>query len=156
MLRAGALVLVWVLVAAPASAQAPAPLPPAAAAPQPLSAAELDAMLAPYAGAPPDALGQVLDAARYPADLMAASAWARQPAESRGEPNPAWLPTIRQLAERAPRTLDYLTQNMAATAAVGSAYQNQPNDVWLAFGRGPAPSRGAAGSATFPGPGPTG
>ena len=47
----------------------------------------------------------------------------------------SWPPTVRVLAERAPRTLEFLTRDLANTSALGSAYQNQPNDVWLAYGR---------------------
>lgn len=147
--------LVAMGLVAPAAAQAPAPPAAAVSAQRPLSPTELDALLAPYAGAPQDALGQVLDAARYPADLMAANAWAKQPAEGRGEANPGWAPTVRTLAERAPRTLDFLAQNIAATAALGSAYQAQPNDVWLAFGRVTLAARQQAQPADDRQPAPT-
>ncbi|MDO9714281.1 DUF3300 domain-containing protein, partial [Paracraurococcus lichenis] len=101
----------------------------------PLRADELDRLLAPYAGAPQDSLGVVLDACRYPADLVEASGWSQQAEATRGPAKQTWPPTVRLLAERAPRTLEYLTRDLAATSALGSAYQNQPNDVWLAYGR---------------------
>jgi sulfatase-modifying factor enzyme 1/uncharacterized protein DUF3300 len=107
----------------------------AARAPQPLGAERLDALLAPFAGAPQDVLGVVLDACRYPTELLEATQWARQPEATRGPIKETWPPTVRVLAERAPRTLEYLTQDMAMTAALGSAYQYQPNDVWMAYGR---------------------
>lgn len=100
-----------------------------------LAPEQLDALLAPFAGAPQDLLGVVLDACRYPDDLLAAAQWARAPEAMRGAASGAWAPTVRLLAERAPRTLDYLAQDIARTSALGSAYQSQPNDVWLAYGR---------------------
>lgn len=135
-----ALALAWGM---PAAAQQPrAPVP--ATETQRLTAAQLDALLEPYAGAPQEAVGLVLDAARYPADLMAASAWAAQPEADRGPVNDSWPPPVKVLAERAPRTLAYLTENMASTAALGAAYATQPNDVWLAYGRVTARAEEAA------------
>ncbi|NOG69108.1 DUF3300 domain-containing protein [Roseicella sp. DB1501] len=106
-----------------------------AAGSQALSAEALDRLLEPFAGAPQDSLGIVLDAGRYPNDLIEASLWARTPEASRGAVKESWAPTVRILAERAPQTLDYLTRDLATTAALGSAYGSQPNDVWLAYGR---------------------
>ena len=92
-------------------------------------------MLEPFAGAPQDVLAVVLDACRYPTELVAATQWAAKPAAEREPATQAWPPPVRLLAERAPRTLQYLTQDIASTAVLGAAFQNQPNDVWLAFGR---------------------
>jgi Protein of unknown function (DUF3300) len=133
-----------VLAATPARAQEQraqaAPVPgQAAVAPgpkaPPLSAEDLDRLVEPFAGAPQDTLGVVLDACRYPSDLLDAARWSQQPEGTRGAAKEAWPPTVRVLAERAPRTLEFLTRDLANTSALGSAYQNQPNDVWLAYGR---------------------
>ena len=136
------------LSAAPLAATAPqAQQQPAQAAPAPastgdpvakpplLGAGDLDRLVEPFAGAPQDMLGVVLDACRYPDDLLDAAHWVEQPNETRGAAKDKWPPTVRVLAERAPRTLDFLTRDLAHTSALGSAYQNQPNDVWLAYGR---------------------
>src|SRR5918997_3967897 len=103
--------------------------------PPPLGAEDLDRLLEPFAGAPQDTLGVVLDACRYPNDLLDAARWVEQPEGTRGAAKDSWPPTVRLLAEQAPRTLDFLTRDLASTSALGSAYQNQPNDVWLAYGR---------------------
>lgn len=137
-----------VLSAAPLAATAPqAQQQPAQAVPGPapagdpgakpplLGAEDLDRLVEPFAGAPQDMLGVVLDACRYPNDLLDAAHWVEQPKEMRGAAKDTWPPTVRVLAERAPRTLDFLTRDLAHTSALGSAYQNQPNDVWLAYGR---------------------
>jgi hypothetical protein len=103
--------------------------------PAPLNTEALDRLLEPFAGAPQDILGVVLDACRYPSDLLDALRWSQQPEATRGPVKESWPPTVRLLAEQAPRTLDFLTHDLASTAALGSAYQNQPNEVWLAYGR---------------------
>jgi F0F1-type ATP synthase membrane subunit c/vacuolar-type H+-ATPase subunit K len=131
-----------------AAAEVPAPSP------RRLGAEELDALLAPFAGAPQDMLGVVLDACRYPADLLAAGQWLRTPEATRGPASNSWAPTVRVLAERAPRTVDYLIQDIARTAALGAAYQTQPNDVWLAYGRVTAAREVPAAAAATPPPPP--
>lgn len=117
------------------AAPAPAPAGDPGAKPPLLGAGDLDRLVEPFAGAPQDMLGVVLDACRYPDDLLDAAHWVEQPNETRGAAKDKWPPTVRVLAERAPRTLDFLTRDLARTSALGSAYQNQPNDVWLAYGR---------------------
>jgi uncharacterized membrane protein YgcG len=117
------------------TAPALAPLPSSQAGTPTLTAGQLESLLEPFAGAPQDVLAVVLDACRYPTELVAATQWATKPADERGPAPQAWPPPVRLLAERAPRTLQYLTQDIASTAVLGAAFQNQPNDVWLAFGR---------------------
>jgi hypothetical protein len=117
------------------TAPALAPSPTAQAATPTLTAEQLEGLLEPFAGAPQDVLAVVLDACRYPTELVAATQWATKPADERGPAPQAWPPPVRLLAERAPRTLQYLTQDIASTAVLGAAFHNQPNDVWLAFGR---------------------
>jgi hypothetical protein len=137
-----------VLSAAPLAATAPqAQQQPGQVAPAPAStgdpgakpplfgAEDLDRPVEPFAGAPQDTLGFVLDACRYPNDLLDATHWVEQSKETRVAAKDKWPPTVRLLAERAPRTLDFLTRDLAHTSALGSAYQNQPNDIWLAYGR---------------------
>ena len=103
--------------------------------PAPATAEQIERLVTPFAGAPQNVLGIVFDACRYPAQLLEAVQWSQQPEATRGPARETWAPTVRLLAEQAPRTLEYLTQNMSTTAALGSAYQHQPNDVWLAYGR---------------------
>lgn len=158
-----AIVIPAVLLGPPQSA---AQSPPAASGSAPLTDAEIERLVAPYAGAPPAALGVVFDASRYPADLGDAQAWLRQPEADRGPPKETWPPSVRRLAERAPQVVDHLTADIASTAALGAAYQNQPNQVWQAYGKATAqlqsaqeppaePQPPAAGTALAPQPDPT-
>lgn len=108
---------------------------PAAPASTPLSDAQIERLVAPYAGAPPAALGVVFDASRYPADIADAKVWLDKPEADRGAPKETWPPSVRRLAERAPQVVDHLAADMASTSALGAAYQNQPNQVWQAYGK---------------------
>jgi hypothetical protein len=118
-----------------AEAQNPSPAQTRVAASDQLSAMQIEVLVAPFAGASPDALGIVFDAARYPAELLEAAEWLRRPEAERGAADATWPPSVRRLAERAPQAIVYLTSDMRSTAALGAAYQNQPNDVWLAYGK---------------------
>ena len=138
-LLAGLLTYPVAVAAQPAPPRTDAATPDLRAAAPPdaprLTPEQMDRLLEPFAGAPQDIPGIVLDACRYPSELLEAAQWSRQPEASRGPAKDSWPPTVRLLAERAPRTVDYLTQDIARTAALGSAYQTQPNDVWMAYGR---------------------
>jgi hypothetical protein len=84
-------------------------------------------LLGPFAGTPQDVLAVVLDPCRYPMELVVATQWASKPAAERGPAEKAWPPPVRLLVERAPRTLQYLTQDIASIAVLGAAFPNQPN-----------------------------
>jgi len=104
----------------------------------PMSAAELEQLLAPIALYPDNLLAQILAASTYPAQVAAADQWLHQMqaqgysspdqiaggAEAQGE----WDPSVKALTAF-PQTLDMLNQNLQWTTALGNAYYNQPQDV---------------------------
>ncbi len=104
----------------------------------PLSAAQLEQLLAPIALYPDNLLAQILAASTYPAQVAAADGWLHQMqaqgygsqdqiaagAEAQGE----WDPSVKALTAF-PQTLDMLNQNLQWTTALGNAYYNQPQDV---------------------------
>ena len=63
-----------------------------------LGPADLDRLIEPFAGAPQDTLGVVLDACRYPSNFLDAARWTQQPEGTRGAAKDSWPPTVRVLA----------------------------------------------------------
>lgn len=105
---------------------------------QPLSAADLEQLLAPIALYPDNLLAQILAGSTYPAQVAAADQWLHQmQAQGYGSPDQlaagaeaqgAWDPSVKALTAF-PQTLDMLSQNLQWTTALGNAYYNQPQDV---------------------------
>ena len=102
---------------------------------QPLSADQLEQLVAPIALYPDALLAQVLAAATYPAQIAAADQWVR----SLGYASPdqiaagvsaqsSWDPSVKALTAF-PQVLSQLDQNLQWTTALGNAYYNQPQDV---------------------------
>jgi hypothetical protein len=111
---------------------------PAGPTQQPLSAAELEQLLAPIALYPDNLLAQILAASTYPAQVAAADEWMHQ-MQAQGTASPDqiaagaeaqsdWDPSVKALTAF-PQTLDMLNQNLQWTTALGNAYYNQPQDV---------------------------
>jgi len=104
----------------------------------PLSADELEQLLAPVALDPDALLAQVLAASTYPAQIAAADQWLQQMnAQGHNDPNQivagadaqtGWDPSVKALTAF-PQVLDMLNQNLAWTTNLGNAYYNQPQDV---------------------------
>jgi hypothetical protein len=104
----------------------------------PLSAGDLEQLLAPVALYPDNLLAQILAASTYPAQVAAADQWLHQAqqqgyassdqiaegAQAQGD----WDPSVKALTAF-PQTLDTLNQNLQWTTALGNAYYNQPQDV---------------------------
>lgn len=113
-------------------AQQPAPTQ------QPLSAGDLEQLLAPIAIYPDNLVAQILAAATYPAQVAAADQWVKgMTAQGYGSPDQlaagantesAWDPSVKALTAF-PQVLDMLNQNLQWTTALGNAYYNQPQDV---------------------------
>ena len=105
---------------------------------QPLSAGELEQLLAPIALYPDNLLAQILAASTYPAQVAAADQWLHgMQSQGYGSPDQVaagaeahgdWDPSIKGLTAF-PQVLDTLNQNLAWTTALGNAYYNQPQDV---------------------------
>jgi hypothetical protein len=105
---------------------------------QPLTADQLEQLLAPVALYPDGLLAQILAASTYPAQIAVADQWLRQMnAQGQGDPNQIvagandhtdWDPSVKALTAF-PQTLDMLSQNLEWTTSLGNAYYNQPQDV---------------------------
>jgi hypothetical protein len=112
--------------------------PPAGPTQAPLSANDLEQLLAPIALYPDNLLAQILAASTYPAQVAAADQWVRQmQAQDYGSPEQiaagadsenGWDPSVKGLTAF-PQVLEMLSQNLNWTTALGNAYYNQPQDV---------------------------
>jgi len=106
------------------------PQPPA----QPLTAAQLEQLLAPIALYPDTLVAQVLAAATYPAQVVGADHWL----QSQGYASPdqivagadaqSWDPSVKALTAF-PQVLAQMDHNLQWTTDLGNAYYNQPQDV---------------------------
>jgi hypothetical protein len=104
----------------------------------PLSADQLEQLLAPVALYPDALLAQMLAASTYPAQIAAASQWLREmQAQGYNDPNQivagadaqtGWDPSVKALTAF-PQVLDMLNHNLEWTTNLGNAYYNQPQDV---------------------------
>ena len=101
---------------------------------QPLSAEQLDQLVAPIALYPDALLAQVLTAATYPTQVVEADRWVQAqgnaPAEQigAGAENHNWDPSVKALTAF-PTVLAQLDKNIQWTTDLGNAYYNQPQDV---------------------------
>jgi hypothetical protein len=101
---------------------------------QPLSAQQLDQLVAPIALYPDALLAQVLAAATYPTQVVEADRWRQAqgsaPAEqiAAGAENQNWDPSVKALTAF-PTVLAQLDKNIQWTTDLGNAYYNQPQDV---------------------------
>ena len=112
--------------------------PDAGPAQQPLSAGDLEQLLAPIALYPDNLLAQILAASTYPAQVAVADQWVNNMrAQGYGSPDQIaagaqaqgdWDPSVKALTAF-PQVLDMLNQNLQWTTALGNAYYNQPQDV---------------------------
>jgi Protein of unknown function (DUF3300) len=101
---------------------------------QPLTAQQLEQLVAPIALYPDALVAQVLTAATYPEQVMAADRWRQAqgyaPAEQiAGEANAqAWDPSVKSLTAF-PQVLAEMVRNQQWMADLGAAYFNQPQDI---------------------------
>ena len=102
---------------------------------QPLSADELEQMLAPIALYPDTLVAQILAASTYPAQVAAADQWLRAMGNAPPEQiaggasaQTSWDPSIKALTAF-PQVLAMLDRNLQWTTNLGNAYYNQPQDV---------------------------
>jgi hypothetical protein len=105
---------------------------------QPLSAGDLEQLIAPVALYPDNLLAQILAASTYPAQVAVADQWVHgMQSQGYGSPDQIaagaeahgdWDPSIKALTAF-PQVLDMLNQNLAWTTGLGNAYYNQPQDV---------------------------
>ncbi len=101
---------------------------------QPLSAGQLNQLVAPIALYPDALVAQVLAAATYPTQVVEADRWRQAqgnaPAEqiAAGAENHNWDPSVKALTAF-PTVLAQLDKNIRWTTDLGNAYYNQPQDV---------------------------
>ncbi len=109
--------------------------PAAAPVQQPLTASQLEQLLAPVALYPDSLLAQVLAASTYPAEVSAADSWLNSMAGASPDQivaganaQASWDPSVKALTAF-PQVLGMLAQNLQWTTSLGNAYYNQPQDV---------------------------
>jgi hypothetical protein len=103
----------------------------------PLSAQELQQLVAPIALYPDSLVAQILGAATFPDQIAAASGWLKQYSSVTGpllmqavDAQP-WDPSVKALTQF-PSVLDNLAKNLAWTSSLGEAYHTQSTDVMAA------------------------
>jgi Protein of unknown function (DUF3300) len=125
------------------SSQAPAQDASTQAAPEeyaPLTADELDALVAPIALYPDALVAQVLGAATFPYEIVDAGFWMKDNSTLTGEAlakavdQQSWDPAVKALTQF-PSVLENLAKNLAWTSSLGEASATQQADVMAAIQR---------------------
>jgi hypothetical protein len=102
---------------------------------QPFAADQLEQLVAPIALYPDNLVAQVLAAATYPAQVVAADNWLQ--AQGYASPDQIaygadaqtnWDPSVKALTAF-PQVLDLMNHDLRWTTDLGNAYYNQPQDV---------------------------
>lgn len=148
------LLLLFALVCAPLlAAQSPAPLPANekgdSPAQPPLTAAQLDALLAPIALYPDPLLAILLPATTFPADIVLAARFVAAGGRPKTFDAQPWDDSVKALA-RHPEILQWLDQNLDWTRRVGAAFALQPAEVLASAQRLRAAAHAAGNLDTTP------
>jgi len=120
----------------------------------PMSASELQALLAPIALYPDALVAQILAAATFPDQVAIADYWLQQNRNLSGGSliravdKQSWNASVKALTEF-PLVLDNLAKNLNWTSSLGETYHNQPSEVMSAIQtlRAQAKAAGALKSA---------
>jgi Protein of unknown function (DUF3300) len=119
-----------------AGAQEPAPAGSGSEA-APLSANDLQQLVAPIALYPDALVAQVLGAATFPDQIQAADGWLQQNQQLKGNDlmkavdKQPWDPSVKALTQF-PSVVDNMAKNLSWTSSLGEAYHNQAQDVMAA------------------------
>lgn len=103
----------------------------------PMSASELQALVAPIALYPDAIVAQILSAATFPDQVAIADYWLQQNKNLTGNAlmqavdKQSWDPSVKALTEF-PSVLDNMAKNLTWTSSLGEAYHNQTSDVMTA------------------------
>jgi len=103
----------------------------------PLSADDLQQLVAPIALYPDALVAQILGAATFPDQVAFANDWLLQnkgltgAALTKAIDAQSWDPSVKALTQF-PSVLDNLTKNLSWTSSLGEAYHTQPTDVMTA------------------------
>src|SRR3984957_20449086 len=106
----------------------------------PLTADELDGVVAPIALYPDALVAQVLGAASFPDQITTAAFWLRDNSNLKGDAllkavdAQDWDPAVKALTQF-PTVLDTLAKNLAWTSTLGEAATTQQSDVMAAIQR---------------------
>jgi hypothetical protein len=102
---------------------------------QPFAAQQLEQLVAPIALYPDALVAQILTAATYPAQVVAADNWRRSLGNAApdqvaygADSQTGWDPSVKALTAF-PQVLDMMNQDLRWTTDLGNAYYNQPQDV---------------------------
>jgi hypothetical protein len=104
----------------------------------PMSAGELQALVAPIALYPDALVAQILAAATFPDQVAVADYWLRQNQHLMGASlmhevdKQSWNSSVKALTEFS-SVLDSLAKNLTWTSSLGEAYHNQPSEVMAAI-----------------------
>jgi hypothetical protein len=104
----------------------------------PMSATELQAVVAPIALYPDSLVAQVLTASTFPDQVAIASYWLDQNKSLTGSAlmqavdKQSWDPSVKALTEF-PSVLDNMAKNLSWTSSLGEAYHNQQAEVMTAI-----------------------
>jgi hypothetical protein len=103
----------------------------------PMSATELQSLVAPIALYPDALVAQILTASTFPDQVAIADYWIQQNKSLTGSAlmqavdKQSWDPSVKALTEF-PSVLDNLAKNLSWTSSLGEAYHNQQADVMTA------------------------
>ena len=131
--------LVFTALPIEATGQQPAPAESTGYAGQgaPLSADQLQQLVAPIALYPDALVAQILGAATFPDQIAAANGWLQQNKSLTGTPlmqavdTQQWDPSVKALTQF-PSVLDNMAKNLSWTSSLGEAYHTQAADVMTA------------------------
>jgi hypothetical protein len=134
-----AFLLVFTALPLEAAGQQPAPAVSTGSSVQgaPLSADQLQQLVAPVALYPDALVAQILGAATFPDQIAAASDWLQQNKSLTGTPlmqavdKQQWDPSVKALTQF-PSVLDNMAKNLSWTSSLGEAYHSQAADVMTA------------------------
>jgi len=104
----------------------------------PFDTQELESLLAPIALYPDPLLAQMMIAATYPDQVVAANDWLRQNSNVTGNAliqavnSRGWDPSVKALTQF-PAVVNNMVRNLAWTSQLGEAYHNQQSDVMAAL-----------------------
>jgi hypothetical protein len=103
----------------------------------PMTAQELQALVAPIALYPDALVAQILSAATFPDQIAVANYWLEQNKNLTGSAlmqavnKQSWDPSVKALTQF-PSVLNNMAQNLSWTSQLGEAYHNQSSDVMAA------------------------
>src|SRR5271167_2210285 len=134
---AGALMLFQAQEAAPPSTPTSAPASDYSGQGAPMTAAELQGLVAPIALYPDALVAQILSASTFPDQVAVADNWLQQNKNLTGSAlmqavnGQSWDASVKALTQF-PSVLDKMAQSLAWTSSLGEAYHNQAADVMTA------------------------